>query len=193
MRSRTDIKAQARENFLNQYWSSVLMGVAYSVAVSVLTGASAGIAAFFLAPPIAVGYAYFSLRIYRGEVCDVMEGLSAGFKDYGKSLVGILWMYLFTFLWSLLFIIPGIVKALAYSMTPYILAEREDVSAKDALKLSMQMTDGYKGEIFVMALSFLGWWLLTALTLGVLAIFFTTPYSATSFAGLYEELKNKPV
>jgi uncharacterized membrane protein len=193
MKSRIEIKAQAKANFMNQYWVSVLAFIVYMALSSVVSGATAGIAVFLLMPPLTVGISLFSLRIYRGETGDIGEAVTAGFLDYGRSLIGMLWMYLFTFLWSLLFIIPGIVKAIAYSMTPYILADMKDVSAKDALTLSMRMTDGHKGEIFVMALSFLGWWLLSALTFGILAIFFTGPYAGVSFAGLYEELKNNPV
>lgn len=190
MKSRIEIKSQAKANFMEQRGIAILAFVLYSVLSGVLTGATAGIAGFLLMPPLAVGYAYFSLRIYRGEPCEISDMLSTGFRDYVKSLVGILWMYLFTFLWSLLFIIPGIIKGIAYSMTPYILAERDDISAQDALKVSMDLTYGHKMEIFVMALSFIGWWLLTGLTFGILAIFFTGPYTATSFAGLYEELKS---
>ncbi len=189
MKERFEIKSQAKASFLAQYWTCVVMSAAYAVLVSVVSGATFGVAAFLLMPPLSVGYAYFNLRIYRGEAGDVVEAFAAGFKDYGKSLVGILWTYLFTFLWSLLFLIPGIVKALAYSMTPYILTDMPNVTAKDALRVSMKMTDGHKGEIFMMALSFLGWWLLTGLTFGILAFFYTGPYTATSFAGLYEELK----
>ena len=138
-----------------------------------------------------VGYSYFNLRVYRGENGDIAQAAAVGFNDYGRSLVGILWMYLFTFLWSLLFIIPGIIKAIAYSMTPFILADREDVDAKDALVLSMEMTNGYKAEIFVLMLSFIGWWILSALTFGILAIFYTGPYMSASLAGIYEELKDK--
>lgn len=189
MKSRVEIKAQAKANFKLQMGISILAFVLYSVITSVVSGATFGIAAFFLLPPLTVGYAYFSLRVYRGETVEITDMLSTGFRDYIKSLVGILWMYLFTFLWSLLFVIPGIIKTIAYSMTPYILAERDDVSAQDAIKVSMEMTYGHKMEIFVMGLSFIGWWLLTGLTFGILAFFFTGPYTATSFAGLYEELK----
>lgn len=191
MKSRVEIKYQAKANFMQQRGIAILAFVVYAVISGLLTGATAGIAGFLLMPPLAVGYAYFSLRLYRGETCEISDMLSTGFRDYVKSLVGILWMYLFTFLWSLLFIIPGIVKGIAYSMTPYILAERDDVSAQDALKVSMEMTYGHKMDIFMMALSFVGWWILTGLTFGILAIFFTGPYSATSFAGLYEELKKE--
>lgn len=193
MKSRIEIKERAKVNFNKQYWMCVLAFTIYTVIPGVLSGATAGIAALLLMPPITVGYAYFCLRVYRDETCDIAEFFTVGFKDYGKSLVGILWMYLFTFLWSLLFIIPGIVKAISYSMTPYILAEREDVSAKDALVLSMEMTNGHKAEIFVMMLSFIGWLILSGLTFGILAIFYTGPYMATSLAGIYEELKKNAV
>ncbi|HPJ02508.1 MAG TPA: DUF975 family protein [Candidatus Limiplasma sp.] len=189
MKSRIEIKEQAKAGFYQQRGIAILAFVLYSVISGVLSGATVGLAALFLMPPMTVGYAYFSLRIYRGETSEIMDMLAIGFRDYLKSLVGILWMMLFTFLWSLLLIVPGIVKAIAYSMTPYILAERDDVSAQDALKLSMDMTYGYKMDIFMMGLSFIGWWILSALTFGILAFFFTGPYTATSFAGLYEELK----
>ena len=189
MQSRIEIKSQAKDNFMEQRGIAILAFVLYSVIASVLSAATAGIGGILLMPPLAVGYAYFSLRLYKGEPCEISDLLSTGFRDYMKSLVGILWMYLFTILWSLLFIIPGIVKAISYSMTPYILAERDDISAQDALKVSMDMTYGYKMDIFMMGLSFVGWWILSSLTFGILAVFFTGPYTATSFAGLYEELK----
>jgi uncharacterized membrane protein len=189
MKSRLEIKYQAKAHFGEQYWVCVQAFALYAVISSVLSGATAGIAALFLMPPLTVGYSFFSLRVYRGETGDIGDALTMGFQNYGKTLVGILWMYLFTFLWSLLLIIPGIIKGIAYSMTPYILAERDDVSAKDALILSMQMTQGHKAEIFVMMLSFIGWWLLTALTFGILAFFYTGPYMSISLAGIYEELK----
>jgi len=145
--------------------------------------------AVFLYPPVIVGYSSFALRVYRGQQGDISDMFRTGFFNYWRKVGGMLWMYLFTFLWSLLFIIPGIVKALAYFMTPYILADCPNVTATDALKLSMRMTNGYKGEIFVMGLSFIGWAILTGLTFGILGILYTGPYMGTSFAGLYDELK----
>ena len=191
MKSRVEIKSQAKVNFNAQYWTCVVAFIVYTAISGVLSGATAGIAALLLMPPLTVGYAFFSRKIYQGETGDIGEMLTTAFADYGKTLVGILWMYLFTVLWTLLFIIPGIVKAIAYSMTPYILSDPdlEDIEAKDALRVSMKMTDGYKGEIFVMALSFLGWLILSGITFGIVAVFYTGPYMSTSFAGLYEELK----
>lgn len=143
----------------------------------------------FVALPLTVGYNAFTLRIYRGEEGDVGGMFRTGFSNYWRHVGGMLWMGLFTFLWTLLFIIPGIIKALAYFMTPYILADCPDVTATDALKLSMRMTQGHKGKVFVMGLSFIGWGLLTALTGGILGIFYTGEYYYTSLAGLYHELK----
>ncbi|MGI5850200.1 MAG: DUF975 family protein [Christensenellales bacterium] len=191
MRLRQEIKQQARTNFMNQYGISVGACVLFMVIASVTT--SFGLGIIFIMPPLMVGYAFYNLRIYRGQQGDIGEMFSVGFGDYWRNIGGILWMELFIFLWSLLFIIPGIVKALSYFMTPYILAESKSVSATDALLLSMRMTKGYKGEIFVMALSFIGWGILSALTMGILAILYTGPYTSASFAGLYEELKQNAI
>ena len=137
-----------------------------------------------------VGYSDFCCRIYVGVYTSVGEMFSTGFRrDYGRSVGGMLWMRLFIFLWSLLLLIPGIVKAFAYFATPYLLAEFPHVSATEALKISMRMTDGYKGEIFVLRLTFIGWYLLNVFTFGLLGIFYVNPYYYTTMAGMYQELK----
>jgi len=89
--------------------------------------------------------------------------------------------------------IPLIIKMLQYSMTSFILACNPNVTATNALKLSIRMTKGHKGEIFMMGLSFLGWWLLSSLTLHILGILYVFPYTCTSFAGLFVEMRNKAV
>ncbi len=185
MKLRAEIKRQANENFRNQYGISV----GACLLVIVISAAVPFIGTLLLVPPLTVGYAAFTTKIYRGQQGDIGEIFSIGFNDYGRNLGGMLWMALFTCLWSLLFIIPGIVKGIAYFMTPYILAESKSVRATDAIKLSMRMTQGYKGEIFVMGLSFIGWWILALLTCGILGILYVGPYMSTSFAGLYHELK----
>lgn len=189
MKNRAEIKAQARANFSAQYGVSLGAFLVYGLLVGAASGITGGIAALLLAPPLMVGYAWFCLCIYRGYRGDISAMLSNGFNNYGRNLGGILWMELFIFLWSMLFVIPGIIKALAYSMTPYILADTRNVPATEALKLSMRMTKGHKGKVFVMGLSFIGWMLLSALTCGLLSLFYVGPYMNTSFAGLYEELR----
>lgn len=193
MFDRALIKQNAKNAFTSQYGISLGVYVLFFFITSAVTGASAGIAALFIVPPLAVGYAYFCMRIYKRETGDISDMFTTGFSDYGRNLGGVLWMYLFTFLWSMLFIIPGIVKGISYSMTPYILADCPKVRATDALKISMRMTRGHKGGIFVMYLSFIGWGLLSALTFGILWLVYVGPYMSTSFAGLYTVLKQKAI
>ena len=188
MKLRADIKRQAKDRFMRQYGVFVGACVLYVLFSSIAGTITMGLGFFFFMPPLIVGYAYFSLRVYHGEKVDIADMFS-GFSDYWRNVGGILFMYVFIFLWSLLFIIPGIIKSLAYFMAPYILAESKSVPSDQAIKLSMRMTQGYKGEIFVMALSFIGWGILTAMTFGLLGILYTGPYISTSFAGLYDELK----
>jgi len=102
---------------------------------------------------------------------DFIEGFSA----WRRSILCGLWNSLFIFLWSLLFLIPGIVKAYAYSQMYYLVVEFPDLSIPNAMKLSMQITKGHKWDLFVLDLSFIGWFILSALTCG-LASFYVTPY-----------------
>lgn len=90
-------------------------------------------------------------------------------------------------------LIPAYIKALSYLLTPYILAEYPDVKASDAIRLSTRMTKGYKGQLFLAYLSFFWWYLLNAITFGVLGIFYVAPYQMTTFAGFYTELRNQAV
>ena len=97
---------------------------------------------------------------------------------------------LFTFLWSLLFIIPGIIKFYEYRMIPYILAENPTLSYKEAFELSKKMMYGQKWKTFVLDLSFIGWYILSLLTFGLLIIFWIAPYMRATNVELYVCLKN---
>ena len=96
---------------------------------------------------------------------------------------------LFTFLWGLLFIIPGIIKSYSYKMVPYILADNPGISATEAITRSREMMNGNKGKAFLLDLSFFWWILLGIITCGLVGVFWTNPYIASTHAALYEELK----
>ena len=96
---------------------------------------------------------------------------------------------LFIWLWSLLFVIPGIIKTYEYRLVPYIISEDPAMNYKDALAESKKLMKGNKWKAFVLDLSFIGWDILSALTLGLLEIFFVAPYKASTDAALYETLK----
>ena len=187
-----------------------------------LLSSFAGLAlAIFINIPLMVGVSGVFARIYRKEHAHAGE-IFLGFSGhYLRKVGGMLWMMLFIWLWSLLVIaplillipaiktgmywvawlyllspllaVPAIIKGLAYSMVPYILADCPDVKAREATKLSMRMTKGHKGAIFVMALSFIGWYLLSGLTFGILALIFVNPYAYTTSAGYYNELKRNAI
>ena len=99
---------------------------------------------------------------------------------------------LYTFLWTLLLLIPGIIKSYAYRMVPYILADNPKMGADNAITLSRKMMDGNKFELFVLELSFLGWYLLGLLALGV-GILFVNPYYNATEAQLYLVLREKAI
>ena len=96
----------------------------------------------------------------------------------------------FVSLWSLLFYIPGIVKSIAYSMAPYILADNPNLTARQALTISKQITKGHKWELFVLQLSFIGWHFVGMLTFG-LAYIWIIPYMSTTTAHFYNYLKSQ--
>ncbi len=189
--NRKEIKAIAKVQFKQRYWFMVGFNI---VGMLLLVAAAyTGVGAIAAVPIIEASIAFGNLKRFRGEEDLNMGTLFEGFKKYGHVLGGMWWMYLFIYLWSLLFIVPGIIKSIAYSMTPYILMDQPEIGAKEALKLSMQMTDGHKGQIFVMYLSFIGWQLLNGITYGILGIFYVNPYYSCSLAGIYESLKNDGV
>lgn len=111
-----------------------------------------------------------------------------GFKNgaYLKNVSTIFFRDLYTFLWTLCLIIPGIVKGYEYKMIPYILAENPEISRERAFEISKQMMDGQKGDAFVLDLSFIGWNILSVITLGIVGILYVNPYQSATWAELYK-------
>jgi uncharacterized membrane protein len=141
----------------------------------------------FIAGPMAVGICMFTLSLSRNENAR-LEQIFEGFRNYGTVLGAYLLMIVFIFLWALLLIIPGIIAAIAYSQTFYILAEDDTIDSMDALRKSKEMMDGYKWKYFCLGLRFIGWALLCVLTLGI-GFLWLSPYIQVSYAKFYEDLK----
>lgn len=144
----------------------------------------------FVFNPLIVGcYRYFILC---GRKPSNMGELVFAFNHSYINVVRIMFFRgLYTFLWSLLFIIPGIIKGYEYRMIPYLLAENPEMDMEEAFSLTRQMMTGDKANTFVLDLSFIGWNLLSALTLGILSIFYVNPYQHLTNAQLYEVLLQK--
>lgn len=136
------------------------------------------------------GYRFFILnQTAQPGIGTLLDGFRSG--HYVNIVLTMFLRDLFTALWSLLLVVPGIVKHYEYLMVPYIIAENPEMDYKEAFQISKQMMDGEKMEAFIMDLSFLGWYLLSAVTCGLLAIFYANPYVQASFAEMYTFNKQK--
>ncbi len=110
-----------------------------------------------------------------------------GFNNWARAILGILWQILWVFLWTLLLIIPGIIKAIAYSQMFYLLVEYKELSVTKAMRISIEITRGHKWDLFVMYLSFIGWDILAVLTLGILELWLS-PYKNMTYTNAYHAL-----
>lgn len=160
----------------------------------------------FVVLPLAVGLSRFFVHNRFGDT--QVGTLFSPFRNNYSSTVGaMLTTELFTGFWFLLFIIPGIIKVLQYWMVPFLLSDNPTMSGTRARQLSRMMTDGEKGAIFVLCLSFLGWFLLAGIVVGtinrffplatpftsLLAVAFVVPYLHASFAELYIFLRDRAI
>lgn len=219
MWKRKDLKVQAKAAVKKNYWKSVLVsaiflsivggtaacsGVVSSNATDVSmfsTGMLALILAFafvciviailgkvILVNPFAVGAYKFYINAIRGNgnVSDLGSGFDESYKRNAKTMF---FYDLYLILWSILFIIPGIIKSYEYRMIPYILADNPQISMQEAFKESKEMMKGNKWRSFVLDLSFILWDFLSGITFGIVDIFWVGPYRELTYAALYETLK----
>ena len=146
-----------------------------------------GFAAFLIGGVLQLGYADFLLKQHDGQETRFGD-LFSQFDRFGTGFAQNFLRGLYIFLWSLLLIIPGIIKDLAYAMTPFILAENPNMTASQAIRASEELMDGHKTDLFVLNLTFLGWDLLAALTLnlGNIAL---NPYKNAAYAAFYRQIQ----
>lgn len=144
---------------------------------------------FFLILPVTVGMANSFNRLYFKSEGNVLENLkSLSFSDCGRSIAGMLMMSVVTGLYSLLLWVPGVIASLALFLEPYILKDNPELSIMDTLRLSRKMMEGHKWQLFKLQLSFIGWILLCALTLGI-GFLWLIPYMMTTMAAFYQDVK----
>lgn len=145
----------------------------------------------FLRYPLTVGFSRFFFRNSEQPASFGEIGYSFDGGRYMKTVGAMMLRALFVWLFSLLFVIPGIIKMYDYYLVGYILADDPTMSPMDALRKSKEMMRGYRWDTFVLNLSFLPWYLLGGLTCGVLNVFYITPYVAQTNAELYRALKGR--
>lgn len=210
------IRAQARENLLGHWKISVaaafvatIFGAlvatsqptleiirklseemsygSFSVMGLVISGVSTlSLLKLILGGVVQLGYSKFLLAQYDGKEYEVKDL----FSQFDRFSVGFLQLFLrelYTILWTLLLIIPGFIKGFSYAMTPFILADHPELTPSEAIRRSQELMDGHKWELFVLGLTFIGWNLLSALTLGIGALW-VNPYMNAAYAAFYREL-----
>ncbi len=154
-----------------------------------LNGGSMLLSIFVLVPlGLGATYAFNALYVYSSREI-LSNSFGYGFKIYWRAIGGMLLVGIFTFLWSLLLIIPGIIKAYSYSMTPYILIDNPELSVREAIRKSQRMMVGQKFNLFYLQLSFIGWFFLACLTGGI-GFLWLAPYYQTAQAVFYQNLRN---
>jgi len=194
--NRTELKALAKEQIKGKIgklfvinFIIVLVSFGASFICSLIPFVGSILPSVFVSAPFALSMIMIYLTIASGNDINVSDAFSGYNNFWGAFKVNFL-VGLFTALWSLLFVIPGIVKSYSYSMAMYILAENPEMGALDAITKSRKMTDGHKMELFVLGLSFIGWSILVAVTFGIAAIW-VVPYAQTTYANFYKKLKEE--
>lgn len=185
-----DFRADARASLKGNWGGAVITTlVAGLISVVLAFIPFVGRILSILAMPISYGFCIAFLNNARSKAVGVKtETLFEGFSDYGRIFGTMLLRGVYVFLWSLLLIVPGIIKAYSYAMTEYILKDDPNLKYNGAIEKSMDMMRGYKWKLFCLHFSFIGWALLSILTLGI-GHLWLAPYQSQSVAHFYLELK----
>lgn len=213
------LKRNAKESLKGNWGKAILAGIIYGISQGVMQGFFNGVANFlslgqiftdnadqlpvvpqivvllfttFFSAVLSYGMIRYYLKLIRGEeksYSDLFYYLRSGEQFIRAGITGIL-VFIFTLLWTLLLIVPGIIKGLSYMLVPFILNDFPELKPLEAITLSRRMMDGFKGKAFLLGLSFILWGLLIVFTFG-LALFYVGPYYQATFAQFYEEVKSK--
>lgn len=189
MKTFNELKSSAKTQIKGKIgilFAMFLIIIAVSIA-STLVPVLGTIANYLVGAAFTLGGAWVFLKIAKGETVSV-GNIFYGFEDLWTAIKAQFLMGLFILLWSLLLIIPGIIKAYAYSMTFFILAENKGMPVLEAITLSRKMMDGHKMDLFLLFLSFIGWFILVLITFGIAGIW-VYPYLYATFSNFYLSVK----
>ena len=185
----SELRAQAREALRGKWPMAAVAALIYSVIAGGLSAIPVigGLCSLFVGLPVAYGFAIVMLGVFKGKEID-FGVLFEGFQDYGRIFVTKLLQSIYTLLWMLLLVVPGIIKSYSYAMTDYILKEEPEMKNNAAIEKSMAMMENNKMKLFMLDLSFIGWAILSLFTFGI-GFFFLQPYVQIARAAFYEDLK----
>jgi uncharacterized membrane protein len=186
-------QVQQLENELAQYMPGNYLSTFLLIGGGILACIALLLQIFIFSVLQVGGCAFFTRNARSRGKEESLGALLTGFQNgnYGTIVLTQFLRDLFIMLWSLLLIIPGIIKSYEYMMVPYILADYPDVTRQEAFAMSKEMMNGNKLNMFVLELSFIGWYILGAFTLGILNVLFTDPYLEATRAEAYLALKQQ--
>ena len=204
--TRVELKEKAKKDLAGKWGTSVLTVLVYAIIVAAISGLvywisqAAGlskdatellnsIVGILIDGTIAVGLVGYFMNIARGKDAKVND-LFSYTNLIGVVILTVILVAIFTTLWTLLLIVPGIIAAISYSQVMYIIIDDPKIDAMDAIKESKEIMNGHKMDYFVLQLSFIGWAILATITFGI-GYLWLTPYMATTNANFYDSIKNK--
>lgn len=167
----------------------VVFTLVYIIITAVLSGVASGLLSILLLP-MAYSYSISFLDNKRTGNDFKVETLFDGYKDFLRILGTLVLQNVYAFLWTLLLIVPGVIKSISYSQTYYVLKDNPELGLNAAIERSMAMMEGHKMQYFLLMLSFIGWLLLVIFTLGIAALW-VSPYMNATFAHYYEYVKEE--
>ncbi len=191
MKTNSEIRHEARFAMSNNWGMAIVITIIDSL-ISSITGIFLyGLPAIFVALPLSLGIAMTYLNLVRNsqplELSPIFDGFKSG--RYWKGVSIYLLVGIYTFLWTLLLIVPGIIKSLSYSLAPYIAADNPELSTEESICKSMEMMEGHKMQLFLMQLGYIALVLLSGL-LFFLPILWLVPFYSAVMAKFYEEVKS---
>ena len=190
LKQNSALRAEARVALTDKW----VMGAVTTLVFGAVSGAASYIpvvGTILVALPMMYGYSIVMLSVMRGGEMNI-GGLFDGFNDFGRIVGTKLLQAIYTFLWTLLLVIPGIIKNYSYAMTDFILKDQPELANNAAIEKSMAMMDGNKMKLFLLDLSFIGWAILCLFTFGI-GFLFLQPYVQSAHAAFYEDLKAQTV
>ncbi len=189
---RVSMKEHAKERIegkIFMLFAVTIIVAAASSAIGMILGPVAPLMLLVIGGPLTFAMAYIYLGVTSKSRMPLIEDCIIGFKgeNFTRTFVGYLRYEVFVFLWTLLLVVPGIIKAISYSQMFYLMVDDEELDPADAQRQSMALMDGHKGEYFMMWVSFIPWILLGCITLGI-AFIWVGPYISTTFAEYHVRL-----
>ena len=191
MKNNSELRDAAKESLKGKWGIAIGGCLIYNLIIIAVNNIPliGSLASLVITGPLALGLVWFSIDLAKNNEAKI-EVIFDGFKEFTKATGAYLLMILYIIGWTFLFIIPGIIKAISYSQTFYILSDDTSIGSEEAIQKSMQMMDGHKLQYFLLGLSFIGWMLLCLLTLGI-GFLWLIPYIQVTYAKFYLNLKEQ--